>query len=177
MSLGFTKSNADPNLYYKVVDGYQVILLLYVDDMSLTGDEKLILDYKRNLAVEFEMKDLGMMHYFLGLEVRHKPSEIMLSQGKYVVDILKRFRMMDCKSMTTSMTTNLKLFGDTTSERVDATLYRQMIGLLMYLMNTRPEICFAVNTLSQCMVERRHVHLIAAKHLLRYLKGMIDYGL
>ena len=69
MSLGFTKSKADPNLYYKVVDGDQVILLLYVDDLFLTGEEKLILDCKRKFAVEFEMKDLHMIHYFLGLEV------------------------------------------------------------------------------------------------------------
>ena len=67
MSLGFTKSKADPNLYYKVVDGDQGILLLYVDDLFLIGDEKLILDSKRKLAAEFEMKELGKMHYFLGL--------------------------------------------------------------------------------------------------------------
>ena len=79
--------------------------------------------------------------------------------------------------MTTPMTTNLKLFDDTTSERVDATLYRQMIGSLMYLTNMRPDICFAMNTLSQYMVEPRHVHLIASKHVLRYLKGTIDYRL
>ena len=79
--------------------------------------------------------------------------------------------------MSTPMMMNLKLLGDTTSETVDATLYRQMIGSLMYLMNTRLDICFAVNTLSQYMVEPRHVHLIAAKHVLRYLKGTIDYGL
>ena len=79
--------------------------------------------------------------------------------------------------MTMQMTTNLKLLGDTTSEIVDATLYRHMIGSLMYLTNTRPNICFAVNTLSQYMVEPRHVHLIAAKHVLRYLKGTNDYGL
>ena len=101
------------------------------------------------------MKDLGTMHYFLDLEVWQKPREIMLSQGKYVIEILKRFGMMDCKSMTALMMMNLNLFGDTTSKRVDATLYRQMIGLLMYLMNTRPDICFAVNTLSQYMVESR----------------------
>ena len=123
------------------------------------------------------MKDLCMMHYFLGLEVWHKQGEIILSQGKYVVEILKRFEMMDCKSMSMPMTMNLKLLGDTTSETVDTTLYRKMIGSLMYLMNTRPNICFAVNTLSQYMVEPRHVHLIATKHVLRYLKGMIDYGL
>ena len=69
MSLGFTKSKADSNLYYKVVDSDQVILLLYVDDLFLIGEEKLILDSKRNLSIEFKMKDLGMMHYFLGLEV------------------------------------------------------------------------------------------------------------
>ena len=94
------------------------------------------------------MKDLGMMHYFLGLEVWQKLGEIVLSQGKYVVEILKRFGMMDCKSMSTPITMNLKLLGDTTFETVDATLYRQMIGLLMYLTNMRPDICFGVHTLS-----------------------------
>ena len=114
------------------------------------------------------MKDLDMMHYFLGLEVWQKPSDIMLSQGKYVVEILQRFGMMDCNSMTTPMTMNLKLFGDTTSKIVDATLYRQMIGSLMYLTNTRLDLCFVVSTLIQYMVELGHVHLIAAKHALRY---------
>jgi hypothetical protein len=83
--------------------------------------------------------------------------------------------MMVCKSMPT-MVTNLKLLSDTSSETVDATMYRQMIGSLMYLMNTRPDICFAVNTLSQCVVESRRVHLMAVKHVLRSLKGTIDYG-
>ena len=160
MSLGFTKSKADSNLYYKVVNDDQVILLLYVDDLFLTGEEKLILDSKRKLAAKFEMKDLGMMHYFLGLEVWQKPGEIVLSQGKYAVEILKIFGMVGCKSMSTPMTTNLKLLGDTTSKTVDAILYRQRIGSLMYLTNTRRDICFAVNTLSQYMVELRHVHLI-----------------
>jgi hypothetical protein len=118
-----------------------------------------------------------MMHYFLGLEVWQKPDEIFLNQGKYVVEILKRFRMMDCKSMPTLMVTNLKLLSDTSSETVVATMYRQMIGLLMYLMKKRPDICFAVNTLSQYMVEPRCVHLMAEKHVMRYLKGTIDCGL
>jgi hypothetical protein len=85
--------------------------------------------------------------------------------------------MMDCKSMPTPMVTNLKLLSDTSSETVDATMYRQMIGSLMYLTNTRPDICFVVNTLSQYMVVPRCVHLIATKHVMRYLKGTIDYGL
>ena len=85
--------------------------------------------------------------------------------------------MMDCKAMATPMESNLKLLCDASSESVDATMYRQMIGSLMYLTNTRPDICFAVNTLSQFLTEPRNVHLIAAKHILRYLRGTVDYGL
>ena len=100
-----------------------------------------------------------------------------LGKEKYTVEILQRFGMMDCKSMPTPMVANLKLLNDTSSDRVDSTIYRQMIGSLMYLTNTRSDICFAVNTLNQFMVEPRRVHWIAAKHVLRYLKGTVEYGL
>ena len=83
--------------------------------------------------------------------------------------------MMDC--MTTPMASNLKLLSDASSEKVDATMYHHMIGSLMYLTNMRPEIFIVVNTLSQFLTYSRHVHLIAAKHILRYLRGTIDYGL
>ena len=85
--------------------------------------------------------------------------------------------MLECKSMNTPMETNLKLLVDTSSELVDATLYRQIIGSLMYLMDTRLDICFVVNTLSQYLVEPIHVHLVAAKHVMRYFKGMLDFDL
>jgi hypothetical protein len=88
MSLGFTKRVVDPNLYYKVEDGFSLILVMYVDDMFLIGDEKLIVGCKRELTSKFEMKDLGLMHYFLGLEVWQRPDEIFLSQGKYTVETL-----------------------------------------------------------------------------------------
>ena len=148
MSLGFTKSKADPSLYPKVEDGMQVILLLYVDDMFLTSDEELITDSKRKLAAEFEMKDLGPMHYFLGLEVWQKPSEIILSQGKYAMEILKRFGMMDCKSMSTPMTTNLKLFGDVgQSESCMVCL-----SLVLSLISTEPLIEVLMSTESFIVV-------------------------
>jgi hypothetical protein len=86
----------------QLFDGFP--LILHVDDLFLTGDENLIVGCKRELSLEFEMKDLGLMHYFLGLEVWQRSDEIFLSQGKYTVEILQRFRMMDCKSMTTPMT-------------------------------------------------------------------------
>ena len=106
-------------------------------------------DTKRKLATEFKMKDLGMMHYFLGMEVWQNANGISPGQGKYTVEILKRFGMMDCKAMsTTPMESNLKLLSDASLETVYSTMYRQMIGSLMYLTNMRPDICFAVNTLS-----------------------------
>jgi hypothetical protein len=136
-----------------------------LDDLFLPGDDKLINESKRNIAIEFKMKDLGMMRYFLGLEVWQRPSEIFLKKGKYFVEILNRFKMMDCKSMPTSMVTNLKLLSETSPVIVDSTMYINMIGLSMYLMNTRPYLCFSVNTLSQYMVELRHVHLIGKKNI------------
>ena len=87
------------------------------------------------------------MHYFLGMEVWQNADGISLEQGKYAVEIL-RFGMMDCKAMTTPMASNMKLLSDASSESVDATIYHQMIGSLMYLKNTRPDIFFVVNTLS-----------------------------
>jgi hypothetical protein len=81
MSLGFTKSKDNSNLYFKVMNDEPVILLMYVDDLFLTGEEKLITDYKKKLTAEFEMKDLGLMHYFLGLEVWQSPEKIFLNQG------------------------------------------------------------------------------------------------
>jgi hypothetical protein len=86
------------------------------DDLFLTGSESLIVECKHALASEFEMKDLGMMHYFLGLEVWQRTDDIFLSQGKYTVDILKQFEMTDCKSMPTSMVMNLKKMNETSSD-------------------------------------------------------------
>ena len=92
-----------------------MILLLYVEDLFLTRKEKLINGCKKNLATEFEMKDLGMMHYFLVLEVWQFLDEIFLNQGKYSVEILKRFGILYCKEMETPMVTNLKLLNDDSS--------------------------------------------------------------
>jgi hypothetical protein len=155
-SLGFTKSKADSNLYFKIMDNEPV---------------------NRDLPQEFEMKDLGLMHYFLGLEVWQSLERIFLNQGKYTIKILKRFDMLECKSMNTPMEAKLNMLVNTSSDLIDTTLYRQIIGSLMYLTNTRPDICFAVNTLSQFLVEPKRVHLVAAKHVMRYLKGTMDYGL
>jgi hypothetical protein len=118
------------------------------------------------------MEDL--MHYVLGLKVWQSTEKIFLNQGKNVVKIIKRFDMLEYKPMNTPMETKLKLLVDTSSELIDATLYIYIIGSVMYLTNTRPNICFAVNTLSQYLVEPRRVHLVAAKHVMRYL---VDFSI
>ena len=110
------------------------------------------------------MKDLRMMHNFLGMEVWQNADGIFLGQGKYAVDILKKFGILDCKAITTPVASNLKVLSVASSELVDAMMYHQMIGSLMYLMNTRPDICFVV-------------HMMVGKHAVRYLKGTVDYGL
>ena len=85
--------------------------------------------------------------------------------------------MIDCKAMTTPMALKLNLLSVTSSESVDATMYRQMICSLMYLRNTRPDICFNVNTLSQFLTDPRHVHLVVANHVVRYSWGIVEYGI
>jgi hypothetical protein len=156
--LGFEKSQADPNLYFIMVGEDPLILVLFVDDLFITRAETLITNCKENLASKFKMIDIALMHYFLGLEVWQEPRHIFLGHGKYVCDILRRFQMEDCRPMTTPMITNWKKLHASESELVDSTLYHQLIGSLMYLVNTRPDICFVVNSLSRFMVEPRRVH-------------------
>eukprot|EP00253_Pinus_taeda_P032031 PITA_32031 len=103
IGLGFTKSEADANLYHIVVKGKLLIIVLYVDDLILTGDGQLIVSCKEDLTKEFEMKDIGLMHYFLGMEVWQKDGELFVSQGKYANEILRRFHMEKCKLMQTPL--------------------------------------------------------------------------
>ena len=136
MALRFTESQANSSLYFKVEGERPLMLLLYVDDLFLTEKEELIKVARRRLAVEFEMKYLGMVHYFIDMEVWQSANGISIGQGKYIVKILKRFRMMDCMAITTPMASNLKLVSVASLELVDATMYHQMSCSLMYPMNT-----------------------------------------
>ena len=152
------------------------MLMLYVADLFLIGKEELFKYARRTLPTEFKMKYLGIMHYFLGMDVWKNESEILLGQGKYAVEILKKFGILDRKAITTPMASNLKLLCDASLETVDATMYHQMIYSLMFLTNTRPDICFVVNNLNQFLADLRHAHL-NAKDAVRYLKGTVEYGL
>jgi hypothetical protein len=160
-----------------VVEGKLLIIVLYVDDLILTGDEKLIHSFKEDLAKEFEMKDIGLLHYFLGLEIWQRDGEIFVSQGKYAREILGKFHMEGCKSMDTPLAGKWKKEDATYGEVVDDIIHRQLVGSLMYLVNTRPNICYAVNQLSQAMVKPTKLFWKAGKHVLKYLRGTYEYGL
>ena len=168
VKLGFTRSEADPNLYFKVEDEKPLILVLYVDDLFLIGADSLIHKCKRELASEFEMNDQG-------LEVWQKPREIFLSQGKYVVKILERFGMMDCKPVTTSRILTFRSYMVVMSNQtLEMPLSFKKSFAFMFLVNLRPNICFAVSIVSSYLVEP---HWIDAKNLLRCLQDTISHGL
>jgi hypothetical protein len=175
--LGFTKSEADEKLYKILVEGKLLIIVLYVDYLILIGDEQLIHSCKDDLAKEFEMKDLSLLHYFLGLEIWQGDGEFFVFQGKYAREIFGKFHMEGCKPIDTPLSGNWRKEDATSRDVVDATVYRQLVGSLMYLVNTRQDICYAVKQLSQAMVKPTKLFWKAGKHVLRYLKGTSEYGL
>jgi len=140
MRMGFVKSSVDPNLYIKVVNNEPTIILLHADDLFITGVERRIQECKKMLVVEFEMQDLGLMHYYRGMEVWKNHGEIYLGQGKYIIKLLQKFGMMDSKPMINPMITNLKKLRSSDSSLVDPSSYCELVGFLMYLVNTRLDI-------------------------------------
>ncbi|KAG6510578.1 hypothetical protein ZIOFF_028603 [Zingiber officinale] len=150
----------------------------YQDDLIFTGtDDFLFQEFKKSMMVEFEMSDLGMMHYFLGMEVVQSTKGIFISQKKYVQEILDRFQMKDCNPVSTPTEFGLKLNKDHEGKKVDSTIYKQIVGSLMYLTATRPDIMYSVSLISRYMENPTEIHLLAAKRILRYLQGTKDFGL
>ena len=155
-----------------------LIVCLYVDDLIFTGNDRSIFsDFKKSMMDEFEMSDLGKMHYFLGFEVVQSDDGIFVSQKKYVREILNRFKMKNCTSADTPVEFGLKLNKAGRGAKVDNTLYRQIVGNLMYLNATRPDIMYGVCLISRYMEIPTEIHLLAAKRILRYLQGTKDFGL
>nr|XP_048324153.1 secreted RxLR effector protein 161-like [Ziziphus jujuba var. spinosa] len=143
-----------------------------------TGNDRAMYEnLKESMMLEFDMTDLGLMHYFLSIEVVQSATGIFISQKKYVQKILDRFDMKDCNSVTTSMEKGLKLVKDSGGKMVDSTLYKQIVGSLMYLIATRPNIMHSVSLISRYMENPKQIHLLAAKRILRYLRGTMDFGL
>ncbi|XP_028116204.1 putative disease resistance protein RGA4 [Camellia sinensis] len=177
LSLGFTKSLSEATLYVKQKGSYVLIVSLYVDDLLVTGDNaQMIEEFKQEMMQVFEMTDLGLMTYFLGLEVQQSQNEVFICQKKYAKEILKKFQMEECKAINTPMGQKEKLSKEDGASKVDEGYYRSLIGCLMYLTATRPDILFVVSLLSRFMHCASEVHLRAAKRVLRFIKGSLDCG-
>ncbi|XP_068487122.1 uncharacterized mitochondrial protein AtMg00810-like [Phaseolus vulgaris] len=124
----------------------------------------------------FEMTDLGLMSYFLGIEIKQNQDEVSLSQRKYAKEILKKFLMENCKAVNTPMNQKEKLIKDDGSDKVNESEFRSLIGCLMYLTTTRPNILNDVSILSRFMHCPNETHMKAAKRVIRYIKGTWNFG-
>ncbi|KAF2319994.1 hypothetical protein GH714_021778 [Hevea brasiliensis] len=133
--------------------------------------------FKESMMVEFDMSDLGLMHYFLGIEMKHSTTEIFISQKKYEQEILNSFQMKNCNFVSTPMEMGLKLVKEPDGRKVDNTLYKQIVRSLMYLTTTRPDIMHVVSLISRYMEHPKEIHLLATKRILRYLQGTINFGI
>ncbi|KAK3006344.1 hypothetical protein RJ639_017493 [Escallonia herrerae] len=169
--------NSEPSCY-EAAKGKHVIVLLYVDDMIITGDDNVGISCLRNdLSILFEMKILGEIGCFLGLEVQKLEDGYFVSQKGYAQSLLERFNMGESKSMSTPMEPNMKLKKDEGKLLEEGRKFRQLVGSLIYLTITRPEIAYSVGVVSQFMDKPQISHLNAAKRILRYVKGTLEYGL
>jgi hypothetical protein len=149
-SLGFVSSSHDSTLFIKCTDADHIIISLYVDDMIITGDDiDDISILKTELARQFEMKDLGYLRYFLSIEVASSPRDYLLSQLKYVVDILERDRLTDNKTVDTLIEVNARYSYSDGLPLTNPTLYRTIVRNLIYLTITRPDIVYVVHVVSQ----------------------------
>ena len=177
-SCGFIQSKSDYSLFTKQTSRGFTAVLVYVDDLVLSGNDlEEIQSIKGLLDAKFKIKDLGTLRYFLGMEVAKSKDGILLYQRKYTLDLLQDTSMLASKPAATPMDHSLKLSKDSGSAIVDSTSYRRLVGRLLYLSQTRPDISFAVNRLSQFFEAPTEVHQQAAYRVLRYLKGSPATGL
>jgi len=159
ISSGFDRCHSDPTVYTQKHGTDLLILVLYVDDLILTGSSSsMIQSIQQALMGQFEMTDLGLLHYFLGLQVLQSSEGISIFQQKYALDLLQRFGMVDCKPAPTPFQSGVTLSASCSSPRNNPSLYRQLIGSLLYLTHTRPDISFAVGLVSRFSQDPHESH-------------------
>lgn len=142
----YVQAHTDHTLFYKHRNGKVTVLIVYVGDIILTGDDKDKMKWlKQKLASEFEMKDLANLRYFLVIEVTRNRTGILVTQRKYMIDLLKETGMLGCKPFDTPVDPNVKVGMTSSSNPVDKGRYQRLVGKLIYLSHTRPDIDFSVS--------------------------------
>jgi len=179
LSAGFRKSINDPNLYQSI-DG-ELLLILYIDDLLLAAKHRHRIDQAKNLLhSRYRMNDLGSARQFLGLEIDHLPNgNLKLHQTRFILKVLQRFDMQDCNGVHTPMETGQRLASAKDDDKlIEPREYQSLVGSLIYIaVGTRPDLAFAIATLSKFNTKPTTVHFLATKRLLRYLKQTIGMAL
>jgi hypothetical protein len=178
---GFKRSEADHSLFTSQSSDGIIVILIYVDDLIITGNDKRGIDStKTYLKSVFDIKDLGELKYFLGIEVCRTLEGLFLSQRKYTLDLLNETGKLGSKPAKTPLEDGYKVTRKGEKDDTpyaDAPQYRRLVGKLIYLTITRPDICFAVNQVSQHMKEPTKYHWSMIERILRYLKGSPGRGI
>jgi hypothetical protein len=147
-----------------------VVIVIYVDDLITTGDNDAdIFDLKKFLKQKFEMKDLGELRYFLGIEVIQSPEGIWLLQRQYALNKLSEYGMTGCKPISIPLEQNVKLSANEGDLVQDTNMYRRIVGSLIYMTITKPDLSYAVEMVNQFMQTPRKPHLDAVRRILRYI--------
>ncbi|KAI3713826.1 hypothetical protein L1987_72412 [Smallanthus sonchifolius] len=175
---GFTKSYYDHTLFIKKASEGMVIVSLYVDDLIYTGsNEGVCENFKVSMMHEFEMTNLGKMKYFLGVEVNQGKKRISMCQKNYAKEVLERFNMWESNGVKNLIVPGTVVTKAGESGMVDETEYKRLVGSLMYLTVTRPDLMYSVSFISRYMSNPHEEHMYVAKRILRYVKETYDYGL
>ncbi|KAJ9552015.1 hypothetical protein OSB04_016060 [Centaurea solstitialis] len=174
----FDRGVIDKTLFIKKKESDLLLVQIYVDDIIFgSTKEEMCKEFEDLMHKRFKMSSMGELTFFLGLQVKQKEDGILINQSKYVKDMLTKFGFMDAKSASTPMETHKQLTVDVEGEEVDVHQYRYMIGSLMYLTPSRPDIMFAVCVCARFQVRPKDSHLQAVKRIFRYLKGQPRLGL
>ncbi|GJX27875.1 putative ribonuclease H-like domain-containing protein [Tanacetum coccineum] len=175
---GFQRGKIDQTLFIKRQQGHILLVQIYVDDIIFGSTKKELCDeFEKLMKDKFQMSSMGELTFFLGLQVQQKKKGIFISQDKYVHEILRKYNYTDVKSASTPTDLEKPLVQDGDAAKVDEHLYRSMIGSLMYLTTSRPDIMFAVCACARFQVSPKTSHLLAVKRIFRYLKGKPSLGL
>lgn len=169
---GFTHTHSDHSLFIKYVDRFFLAILVYVDDILIVdNDDSAVSHFKDVLKSPFKLRDLGPAKYFLSFEIARNATGISINQRKYMLELLEEAGFLGCKPLSVPMEPNLKMSATSGVLLPDASVYRRLLGRLLYLTHTRSDITYAVRKLSQYMSAPTDVHLQAAYYVLRYLKN------
>ena len=176
VSHGFTRGKVDQTLFIKRKNSELIVAQVYVDDIIFgsTKDE-LAHGFSKLMQVEFKMSMIGELTHFLRLQIHQQDSSIFLSQSKYAKNLAKKFGLESASSVKTPMSPNVKLTVDLLGKSVDSSLYRSMIGSILYIIASRPDISYSVGVCAKYQANSKEPHMIALKRIIKYVKNTADF--